>query len=67
MGNKVPISDVLLVSMWVISVVIGYVLGVKLNLGLIGLWIAMAADELIRAVIFIIRWKSNKWRKMSAI
>lgn len=56
-----------IVSMWVISVVIGYVLGVKLNLGLIGLWIAMAADELIRAVIFIIRWKSNKWRKMSAI
>ncbi len=45
----------------------GYVLGVTLGMGLVGVWIAMAADELIRGVIFFIRWRSGAWRKYNLV
>jgi Na+-driven multidrug efflux pump len=51
-----------IISMWAIAVGLGYVLGSILGLGLIGVWIAMALDEIIRAIIFAIRWKQGKWR-----
>lgn len=54
-------------SQWVIAVGVGYVLGVVLNWGLVGLWIAFALDENFRAVIFLLRWKSGKWRKMKTV
>lgn len=38
-----------------------------LNLGLVGVWLAMALDECIRAVIFLFRWKSNKWQKYNLV
>ncbi|MDE7263919.1 MAG: MATE family efflux transporter [Anaeroplasmataceae bacterium] len=53
---------------WSVAVLGSYLLGgrnVWLNLGLIGVWIAMALDECIRAGIFLIRFKSGAWeRKM---
>lgn len=53
---------------WSVAVLGSYLLGgrnVWLNMGLLGVWIAMALDECIRAVIFLIRFKSGAWeRKM---
>lgn len=53
---------------WSVAVLGSYLLGGKnvwLDLGLIGVWIAMALDEGIRAIIFLIRFKSGAWeRKM---
>ena len=43
--------------MWTVAVGLAYLPGIKANLGLVGLWIGMALDEVIRAIIFIIRWK----------
>ncbi len=40
----------------------GFFLAVILKLGLIGIWIDMALDEDIRAVIFFFRWKLGRWR-----
>lgn len=54
-------------SMWGIAVVFSYVLGIKLELGLIGVWIAFAMDECIRGVLMIFRWKSKKWETMSFV
>ena len=34
-----------LFSAWIIAVGLSYVLGIKLGMGLIGIWIAMATDE----------------------
>ena len=44
-----------------------YILGVVCNLGLVGVWISMAADEIIRAVIFFIRWRSGAWKKYNLL
>lgn len=50
------------ISMWLVSVLGGFLLGIVLQKGLLGFWIAMAADECFRGVLFVWRWKSGKWR-----
>ena len=51
------------VSCWLGSVLLSYVLGIWLGLGLLGCWIAFAFDEGIKAIIYVIRWKSGRWLK----
>ena len=48
-------------SMWTIAVGLGYILSIKLGLGLIGIWIGLTCDECFRAILVIYRWKSRKW------
>ena len=54
-------------GMWVFAVSLSYYFGIVLGWGLVGVWIAMAIDEIIRAMIFVWRWQSNKWRGRSLI
>lgn len=49
-------------SMWGLSVLIAYVLGVVLGMGLAGVWIGMAADEIFRGIVVFIRWIRGSWR-----
>ncbi len=49
-------------SMWGVSALFTYILGIRLGLGLCGVWAAMAADEIIRGVIVSVRWKRGSWR-----
>ena len=51
-----------MISMWGISVLFGYFLGVTMGYGLIGIWIAMALDEIVRGIVVFIRWKRGTWR-----
>ncbi|MDE5715886.1 MAG: MATE family efflux transporter [Anaeroplasmataceae bacterium] len=51
---------------WSVAVLGSFLFGGKniwLNLGLIGVWIAMAMDECIRAVLFMIRFKTGAWER----
>ena len=50
-----------LFTCWIFGVLLAYILGIKCGLGLIGCWIGFAADEVAKASIYIIRWKSGKW------
>lgn len=54
-------------SMWGISVVFAWILGIKCGLGLKGVWIAMALDEIFRAIVVIIRWKLGFWKNKSVV
>ena len=56
-----------IVSNWCVTVACGFVLGIVLELGLVGLWIAMALDEIIRGVIVYIRWKTDGWMGKSVV
>lgn len=49
-------------SMWSVSVGIGYILGIVFKMGLVGLWIGMAMDEILRGIVVYIRWKKGNWR-----
>ena len=50
------------IVMWGVATLLSYVLGVWLGWGLVGIWLAMTLDELIRAAIFERRWRSRKWQ-----
>ena len=47
---------------WVVAVGGSWGLGVGLDMGLAGLWIAMALDECIRAALFLWRWHTGAWQ-----
>ncbi|SFS77675.1 MATE family efflux transporter [Paenibacillus sp. 453mf] len=56
-----------LISMVGISLPLGYVLVFTLDMGLLGVWMANAVDEWIRAIIMHFRWKSGAWRKHALV
>ena len=49
------------IVMWLVATLGAYVLGVWWGWSLVGIWLAMALDELVRAAVFERRWKSRKW------
>jgi len=56
-----------LISMVGMSLPLGYFLVFQLNLGLVGIWLAIAADEWTRAIIMSFRWKSRAWEKHALV
>ncbi|MCK9286742.1 MAG: MATE family efflux transporter [Sphaerochaetaceae bacterium] len=54
-----------LIAMWTIQVGLSYVLSIVADLGLLGIWIGMALDESVRALLFIRRWKKGHWREIA--
>ena len=46
---------------WVVHIGLGYLLGVKLGLGLFGIWIGYALNNAVRSVLLYIRFKSERW------
>lgn len=56
-----------IVFMWGISVVFAFILGLVFKLNLIGVWIAMALDEISRGIIVLIRWKKGTWRNKNIV
>jgi len=62
-GDVTPTMIVTLISCWVFSVGLAYVLSIVCKMGLIGCWIGLAIDEWIRAAYTYYRWKAGKWHK----
>ena len=56
-----------IVSMWVFRIGFSYILGVRLGLGVFGVWIAMTIDWAVRAALFIVRYKGTKWHKEAIV
>ncbi|SOC39641.1 MATE family efflux transporter [Ureibacillus acetophenoni] len=54
-------------SMICMSLPLGYLLVFVFDLGLVGVWLAIAADEWCRAIIVFFRWKSRKWEKYALV
>ncbi len=50
-------------SQWLIATILAYVFGVHLGWGLVGIWIAMAIDENVRGIVYLIRFGVKKWDK----
>jgi Na+-driven multidrug efflux pump len=38
-----------------------HLLAIQCHMGIYGLWIDMALDEIFRAVIMLIRWHGSRW------
>ena len=48
---------------WAVALLLSYIFGGVLHLGLQGLWVAMAIDECSRGLIYFLRFRTNKWKK----
>jgi Na+-driven multidrug efflux pump len=48
--------------MWLVGLPTAWLLGVKLGLGLAGIWLGMSLDEWTRGFLMLLRWKSGAWR-----
>lgn len=51
-----------LIGIWVGRVGLGYLLGVVLELGLLGVWFGYASDITFRGIILYMRFKKGKWQ-----
>lgn len=54
-------------SMWGVAVLFAYIFGIVCNMGLVGIWIAMAMDEILRGIVVFIRWIKGGWRGRSVV
>lgn len=62
-SNDVALTMLIsIISMWIFRVASSYILGIYLNMGLFGVWVAMTIDWLFRAICFVIRYKKGKWK-----
>lgn len=48
---------------WAVALLLSYIFGGVLHLGLQGIWVAMAIDECSRGLIYFLRFRTNKWKK----
>ena len=54
-------------SNWAIQVLLSYILGIRLGLGLVGFWLGIGTDETTRGLIMLWRWKSRRWQKHALV
>jgi putative MATE family efflux protein len=52
------------VGVWGIRLCLGYLLGLELHLGLLGVWIAMTVDHTLRGVLVFFRFRGGAWKRM---
>jgi len=56
-----------MLSMWLFRVILGYVLGITLGVGIVGVWVAMFLEWGVRSFFFWRRFKGDKWYKHTLI
>lgn len=52
-----------MISMWGVGVLGGHTLGIRMGLGVAGVWAGVAMDEFLRGIIMLLRWRSKAWTK----
>lgn len=49
-----------ILSMWIFRIAFSFILA-KAGMGVLGIWVAMTIDWLVRAIFFVIRYRGTKW------
>lgn len=62
-GDSKFTSIVAMLTMWLFRVILGYVLAIILDFGIIGVWIAAISEWGVRGSIFLLRYKGSKWHQ----
>ncbi|RIX54181.1 MATE family efflux transporter [Paenibacillus nanensis] len=66
-GDSKFTSVASLLTMWLFRIILGYVLGITLGYGIMGIWIAMVAEWGVRGLIFAWRFRGDKWYRHKLI
>jgi putative MATE family efflux protein len=51
------------IGMWVFRIILGYILGITLKLGVEGVWLGMFTDWTVRGILYAFRLKGEKWHR----
>ena len=54
-------------SMFCFRVMFGYILGARMGMGAVGVWIAMDLDWICRTAFFVGRYISGRWKKLAGL
>ena len=49
------------IGMWVFRICLGYILGIVFAMGILGIWIAMYIDWIVRGTMYLLRLRGEKW------
>lgn len=63
-GDVKTVLTISACACWGFSVLFSYILAIRLNMGLVGIWIAFILDEAFKAISYLIRWKRGKWKNI---
>lgn len=66
-GDSKFTSMVSMLSMWLFRIVLGYVLGIVLDYGIVGVWLAMNCEWGVRGLVFCLRFRGEKWYRKRLI
>ncbi|WP_407923680.1 MATE family efflux transporter [Cohnella fermenti] len=66
-GDSKFTSTVSLLSMWLFRIVLGYTLGVVLDYGIVGVWLAMNLEWGVRGLVFWLRYRGEKWYRRKLV
>ena len=56
-----------MLSMWICRIGMSYLLGLGMGLGLLGVWMAMFADWIVRSAVFLVRFLRGRWKDHQVI
>ncbi|MDY4829286.1 MAG: MATE family efflux transporter [Campylobacter sp.] len=56
-----------IIFMWGVSLPVGYICGIVLELGIVGVWAGFCVDEWGRAIANTLRWRSRKWQNKTLV
>lgn len=66
-GDAKFTMTVSIISMWVFRIGMSYVLGSWMHMGLLGVWLAMQIDWIVRALFFTLRFHGRRWEEKHVI
>ena len=72
-GSMKAAGDVLfpvligLVCMWGCGITVGYTFGVLLSFGIAGVFLGTAADECVRGIVMLVRWRRGGWKGKAVV
>ena len=61
-GDAKACMYISIVSMWIFRIGFSYLVGKYMGLGVFGVWVAMVIDWVVRAICFVIRYFTGKWK-----
>jgi len=66
-GDAKFTMTVSILSMWFVRVALSYLLGLYFNMGVVGVWLAMCLEWIVRGAIFVVRFLGNRWTRHQVI
>jgi len=66
-GDSKFTSVTAMLSMWLVRIVLGYLLGITFGMGIVGIWLAMNLEWGVRGIVFALRFRGDKWYRHKLI